>query len=204
MSSNHVISNDEYVTSAPMDEVIAEQFASLVDSTHFSFQDLFAFFFSPLSFGSIIRLSVILLLIEKTALRPGRGNEGFPNHPLQSCFRSSENDQLPKDQLLYLVVIFCIELLGEHRDEDNATSTHRRIGTEFMLFHDSLFTEQLWLATNLIFSLMCLGSLLPMAIWCIAALSASRRARGETTLAALLSIWLSYGAKSLLFAGSKQ
>ena len=198
ISSNHAVSHGfaESVTSVPIDDIIAQQLASLVDSTKDALQKVCAFLFAPLSFDSMNRVSMLMLLFERTVFRPALQSEK-KLHMLQTYFRSNDNEPLLKDQLVYLVVIFSAGLSRECRHEEPSTLGNPPENENRSSDPHILLNERLFLITNLIFSVLCFGSLLPMVMWCITTFYASRPIRGETTFLALVSIWISCWATDI-------
>lgn len=168
-----------YVTSAPMDEIIVQQLATLVDSTQRFVQNTLGLFLrSPFSFDSLYRLSIILLLFERL-LRPLRkitSKTDFFN------IEESRQKTIPikeVDQIGLIMAISLAFLLTRSDEGDTRPQRSNSINQEFVI------------VMTVIFSIICLGSFLPMALWGLTSLLIFNTICWETTLLVLVLLWLS-------------
>ena len=174
---------DAYVSSLPLDEFIAHQLALLVDSSQESVRRLASSIFAPVTFDFLNRISILMLLVQRVLL-PFGTSEADPSFlrqiPVRFNYRH-ENENL----LLFLVVI-----LFPRRSEDSQQPT---ISVQRQSRHSSSINiDSILVVTNLVLSLLCLGSLRPMAIWCIGSRFFSRQPWLRASFLAPLLGWLNY------------
>ncbi len=183
----HVISDDfdEYVTTAPMDEIIAQQLASLVDELQTSLQNYCSSFLAPFPFDFLDRLSILLLLFKKI-IDSSDVKATSHLHLLSTSISSCDDDNNPKAEILYLVIIICGGLATDHGSNTNFSTVQQRGRRSLNI------ARYLLLAANLMISVLCVGSLLPMAVWCMGSHFLSQQIWCDTSLFISFFIWINF------------
>jgi hypothetical protein len=159
-----------YVTSAPMDDIIVHQLASWMDSTQRHIQDLVSrFLHSPFSTNSLHRLSIIILLFERIS------------RSLRQATSTAEVSNLESRQ--HTIPI----------KDSTSVDAVDHLGLLMAISFAFLFTRSdgAYIIIAITFSIICLGSLLPMALWGLMSLLLFNSICWEAMLSVLVLVWLS-------------
>jgi hypothetical protein len=167
-----------------MDEIIAQQLASWLDCTRDFVQAGVGLFLQcPFSFESLHRLSIILLLFERI-LRP-LGEAAFTTSAAllhtelqqESTPTIKESSSAHADQLGLLMAISFAFLLTRSGSV-HAPLAFTSVNQEFVII------------MTILFSVICLESFLPLAVWGLVSLVVFQSICWETTLSVLVSVWV--------------
>lgn len=143
--------------------------------------------FAPLTCDFLNRFSILVLLVQK-ALLPCGTRETNPTLLLQIPFRSFfEGNRHENEHLLYfLVVLLCARTSDDSQQStDLVQQGQSRLGSSIV--------DSVLVITNLVLSNVCLGSLHPVAVWCIGSRFFARQAWLRTSFLAPLLVWFNYG-----------
>jgi hypothetical protein len=176
MSSSTVEDRDEYVTSAPMDKIIVQKLASWLVSIRSLIQDVVQLcLHPPFSFESLRRVSIILLLFERI-LRP-LGEATFTKQVTQSqhTIIPVDHHHVEADQLGFFLAISFAYLLTR---SDGVNLVSNSVNQDYLII------------LAILFSIVCLESFLPLALWGLISLLLFKAICWETTLSVLVLSWL--------------
>lgn len=175
---------DDYGATLPMDEIIAQQLATIVDSSQESIRRLASSIFAPLTLDFLNRFSILMLLVQR-ALFPSSTciREGNPSLLLQVPVQFYDSNRHENEHLLYfLVVLLCARTPDDSQNPRNSVQQRRSRLYSFII-------DNIIVSANLVLSIICLGSLRPMALWCIGSRFFSRQAWLGTSFLAPLFVW---------------
>jgi hypothetical protein len=176
-----------HVTSAPMDVILAQKIASWFDCTQdYIKAGVGLFLQGPFSFESLHRLSIIVLLFERI-LRPLEDaafttsaallHAGLQQEMTPTIKESSSSSSAHADQLGLLMTISFAFLLT-------------RSGSVHAPLTFTSVNQEVVIIMTILFSVICLESFLPLAVWGLVSLVVFQSICWETTMSVLVYVWV--------------
>jgi hypothetical protein len=176
---------EEHVTSMPVDSSLF-QFQTL-DALQWAIQQFTEIFLhSPFANDTLLRLSILLLVVERMQGTFQDTMTMAPHTQLQSRFLDQGMDVLPGgDPLLGLVVMTLFSLFLVRRSVSSAYDDSSPVSSSAWALN-----QELVVVTSVLFSFICLESFLPLLACGVTSQMCYRSICWETSLSILVVVWL--------------